>query len=115
MSGWVRRVHRRGPAPKLQEVRAAAENLAEQAGIAPGRTRMVFQTVADVALVGTVLVSGVLAAVHLYRALFPRHKQDHLGPEPSGSDHSPPRRRGPRAAGTADHHGGREDDGTRSR
>ena len=59
MSGWTHRA-RRPPVPPLQDVQAAAENLAEQAGLAPGKSRVVFQAVADVALLGTVLVSGAL-------------------------------------------------------
>jgi hypothetical protein len=45
-----------------------------------------------VAILGTVLISGALAAVHLYRALFPQHKDAHPGPEPAGGDRVPPRR-----------------------
>jgi hypothetical protein len=115
MSGWTRRVRRPATPPNLHEVRAAAENLAEQAGMARGKRQLVFQTVADVVLLGTVVISGALAAVHLYRALFPRHKEDHHGPEPAGGGHLPPRRRGPRASATADHHGEHEEDGYRSR
>lgn len=114
MSGWSHRV-RRPATPKLQEVRAAAQNLAEQAGLPHGKTQVVFQTVADVALLGTVVISGALAAVHLYRTLFPKRKEEHPVPEPAAGDRSPPRRRGPRATATADHHGGHEDGGYRSR
>jgi hypothetical protein len=51
-----------------------------------------FQTVSDVVILGTVLISGALAAVHLYRALL-RHKEAHTSSEPPGSDREPPRRR----------------------
>ena len=98
---WQHRVRLPAGAPQLRQVQAATQNLAEQAGIAPGKVRVVFQTVADVALLGTVLVSGALAAVHLYKALFPRHKEEYPHPEPAGGG-SPPRRRGPRATATAD-------------
>jgi hypothetical protein len=115
MSGWARRIRRpAGPLP-LQEVQAAARDLADQAGLAPGKMRVVFQTVSDVALLGTVLVSGALATVHLYKALSPRHKEDHPGPEPAGGDRSPPNRRGPRATAAADDRRGYEGDGYRSR
>jgi hypothetical protein len=115
VSGWARRVRRPAGPPPLQEVQTAARNLAEQAGLAPGKARVVFQTVADVALLGTVLISGALATVHLWKALFPQHKEDHPGHEPAGSDRSPPRRRGPRVTAAADDRGGYEDDGSRSR
>jgi hypothetical protein len=96
-------------------VRDAARNLAEQAGVAPGKARVVFQTVADIALLGTVLVSGALATVHLFKALHPRHKEDHPGPEPAGGDRSPPHHPGPHTAAAADGYGGYKDDGVRSR
>jgi hypothetical protein len=115
MSDWVDRVRRQSETPPMQEVQKAARNLAEQAGIAPGKIRVVFQTVADVALVGTVVISGALAAVHLYKTIFPRHKEDHPAPEPAGSGHSQPRRRGRHATAAADGRGGYENDGIRSR
>jgi hypothetical protein len=89
---WVNRF-------RLQEVQKAASNLADQIGVPSGRVRVVFQTVTDVAVLGTVLVSGALAAVHLYKALLPRHKkEDDHSPEAAGGDRSPPHRRGPRVA-----------------
>ena len=116
MSGWAHRVRRPAGPQQLQEVQSAAHELAEQAGhIIPGRTRVVFQTVAEVALLGTVLISGALAAVHLYKALLPRHKEDQHSPEPAGGDRSPPRRRGPHVAAAAGDRGGYENDGIRSR
>jgi hypothetical protein len=115
MSDWVDRVRRQSETAPVQEVQNAARNLAEQAGIAPGKIRVVFQTVADVALVGTVVISGALAAVHLYRTIFPRHKEDHPAPEPTGGDHLPPRRRGRHATAAAEDRGGYENDGYRSR
>jgi len=114
MSGsWQHRVRHPAGAP-LNQVQAAARNLAEQAGLAPGKAQVVFQTVADVALLGTVVVSGALAAVHLYKALFPKHKEDQRAPEPAGGDRSPPRRRNARAAASADGGDG-YDDSYRSR
>jgi hypothetical protein len=72
MSNWTGRVG--GPArpPKLQELRAAAQDLAQQAHHAPGRTGIVFQNVASVAIIGTAVIGGALAAVQLWKAVFPR-------------------------------------------
>jgi hypothetical protein len=61
------------------------QDIAEQAGHARGRGGVVFQTVSDGALLGTVLISGALAAVHLWKALFPkpregRDRAEELGP-----------------------------------
>ena len=113
---WSNRVRHPSATPPLHQAQAAAQNLAEQAGhILPGKARVVFQTVSDVALLGTVVISGALAAIHLCRTLFPRHKQDHSDPEPAGGDRSPPRRRGPCTAAAADYGGDNEKDGARSR
>jgi hypothetical protein len=73
-------------------MRDAAQVLAREAHRAPGEGRRMFQTVSDVAILGTVLISGALAAVHLYRALL-RHKEAHTTSEPGGSEREPPRRR----------------------
>jgi hypothetical protein len=95
---WTHRLRPTTVSPELQQVRAAAQDLAQQAGHAPGRSRVIFQTVADCALLGTAVIGGALASVHLWRALFPKHKENPHDPEPAGSDHSPPRRRGPPVA-----------------
>jgi len=75
-------------------VRYAAMDLAHEAGRAPGKARIVFETVADCALIGTVVISGILASVHLWRALFPRNSEHRQTghPEPAGNDRPPPRR-----------------------
>jgi hypothetical protein len=99
----------------MEDVRAAVENLAGQAGVGQGRVRVVFQTVTDVALLGTVVVSGALAAVHLYKALFPRHKEEHPGPETAGGDRLPPHRRGPHTTTAGGDRRRDEDEGVRSR
>jgi hypothetical protein len=79
---------------RTQEVQDAARNLADQVGIPSGRVRLAFQTVTDVALLGTVAVTGALAAVHLYKSLFPKHtKEDPHRPQPAGGDGAPPRHR----------------------
>jgi|GEM_PF-2801277 len=94
MTDWTHRVLRPPGPQELHNVRYAAMDLAHEAGRAPGKARIVFQTVADCALIGTVVISGVLASVHLFRALVPRnseHGQTGL-PEPAGNDRSPPRR-----------------------
>jgi hypothetical protein len=112
---WTSRVHRSIGTPSLRQAQDAAENLADQAGIAPGKARVAFQTVTDAALLGTVVISGMLAAVHLYKALFPRHREDQAKPEPAGGHRSPPRRPGSYAAASAEFHGGYEGGNTRSR
>src|ERR1700684_3626940 len=94
MTRWTRRVRRPLGPMELRQVRDAAEELAEQARNAPPRSRVVFQTVSEVAMIGTVLITGALAAVHLWRALVPRHPESRptSAPETAGADGSPPRR-----------------------
>jgi len=112
---WASRVRHPEGEPPLQDVQRAAQNLAEQAGIAPGKARVVFQTVADVALLGTVVISAVLATTHLYKTLFPRNKESHPVPEPAGGGRSPPRHRGPRVTAPGEDHRPYEKHGARSR
>ena len=118
MSGsWQHRVTRGPVNYHLQAARNAARDLAEQAGsIFPSKGQMVFKTVTDVAILGTILVSGALAAVHLWNALSAKHKEQH-SPEPSGSGSVPPRRPAAHTAAFADGHGGRsfDDDDAHSR
>jgi hypothetical protein len=92
---WRRRVGRVNGPRELQELRAILEDLGQQAGHAPGKARLIFQTVSDVAILGTVVLSGALAAVHLWKSLYPRPKEDRHGPapDPAGADREPPRRR----------------------
>lgn len=112
---WANRVRHPSVTPPLRQAQAAAENLTDQAGLARGKTRVIFQTVADCAVIATVVISGALAAVHLYKALFPRHKEDHSTPEPAAGNRSPPRRPSPRVATAAADHGGYPEDGARFR
>ncbi len=99
MKHWSNRVRPQPPAisPEMQQVRNAAHDLSQQAHHAPGRAGMVFRTVADCALIGTAVISGALASVHLWKALFPRHddRREHRGREPqpqgSGEDRPPHR------------------------
>lgn len=112
MSRWPHRIHGSAGQAPLRDAQSAVERLAEHAGLGGGRARVVFQVVTDVALLGTVLISGVLAAVHLYRALRPRHKGDQPNPDTATADGSPPRRNG---RPTAADRGGYEDEGHRSR
>ena len=100
MKPWIS--HPRLPSPRdLHEVRDAAHDLADQAGHAPGRPGTVFQTVYSVALLATVVLSGALAGVHLYKTLFPRQREGrHEGP----TDHRPEPRH--RAAHTTAHEHG---------
>jgi len=114
--GWQQRVGH-APGPHLLAAQNAARNLAEQAGsMFPGKGRLVFQTVTDVALLGTVLISGALAAVHLWRALAPKPKEQH-SVEAAGGSRVPPRRPPVRTATVAEGNSGRscEEDGARSR
>jgi hypothetical protein len=75
-AGWAGRV-RPAPGPReLESLRDAAQDLADQARPGP-----VFAKVTSVAILTTAALSGALAAVHLWKALFPRH-QEH-GREPS--------------------------------
>jgi hypothetical protein len=81
MKPWAS--HFRPATPQdLHEVRDAARELADQAGHPPGRPGTVFQKVASLALVTTAVLSGGLAAVHLWRNLCPRHKEKDHRPEP---------------------------------
>jgi hypothetical protein len=112
---WANCVRNPSGSPPLQQVQAAAENLAEQAGLSPGKMRVVFQTVANAAIIISAVTATTMAAMHLYKALFPRHKEDQSGPEPAVVGRSPPRRRGPHAIAVANDHGGYEDDSYRSR
>jgi hypothetical protein len=97
MRHWSQRVRPQPPAisPEMQQVRNAAIDIAQQAGHAPGRTGTVFRTVADCALIGTAVISGALASLHLWKALFPKPHDNGQGHEPqpqeSGNDR-PPRR-----------------------
>lgn len=71
---WARRV---GVSPELQEVRRAGEDLGRQARHAPGRTGPAFQSVSEILLLGTCVISGVLGLVHLWQALNRPHPADH--------------------------------------
>lgn len=109
---WVRRIHHPSGQP-LQQVQSAARDLAEH--VAPGKGRIIFGTVADIAIIGSAVIGGALGLVHLYRSLFPRHKDEHT-PKPASADGSPPRRSGHYTAMTfADGHDGHEERGHRSR
>lgn len=112
---WANRTRQPLAAPLLRQAQVAAHNLADQAGLPPGKARLVFQTVADCAVIATVCLSGALAAVHLYKALFPRHQKDHLAAPSAGGNRSPPRRPGSRLASAADDRGGRGENASRFR
>jgi hypothetical protein len=115
LMSWTSRVRPPAGTPSLRQVQDAAENLADQAGITPGKTRVVFQTVTDAAIIVSALTATTLAAMHLYKTLFPRHREDQHSPEPASSGRSPPRRRRPHAIAAAGDRGGCEDGGCRSR
>jgi hypothetical protein len=97
----------------LRQVQAAAANLAEQAGIAQGKTQVVVRTVTDNVSLASAAIGGTLGTIHLWKTLFPRHREKpHDDPQPAGSDHSPPHRRGPPAATAfADRYDGHEHQG----
>lgn len=113
---WTNRVRHSPGSPPLRQVQEAAENLADQAGIAPGKTRVVFGIVTDVAILTAAVTGAALGAVHLWKTLFPKPKQNQHSSEPAGGGDGPPRRRGPHAAtASPDHQDGRQNDSQRSR
>ena len=95
---WTQRVSHSHRTPPLRQVQEAVENLADHTGIAPGKTRVVFGIVTDVVILASAAIGGTLGAIHLWKTLFPKHKNNPHDPAPAGSDHSPPRRRGPPVA-----------------
>lgn len=103
---WTHRVRPTIVSPELQQVRAAAQDLAQQAGHAPGRTRFILRNVADCALVGTAVIGGALASVHLWRALFPKHRENSHDSEPAAA--TARRRSPPTATAIADRYDGHE-------
>lgn len=105
---WTNRMHQPSRTPPLRQVEAAAQNLAEQAGIASGNSRLVFQIVTDAVILTSALIGGTLGAVHLWKTLFPKHKENHPAPEQAGGNRSPPRRPGPHAIAVAGDRGGYE-------
>lgn len=112
---WASRVRPPSGSPPLKQVCDAAENLAGQAGISPGKMRVAFQTVTDVAIIASALTATTLAAMHLYKTLFSTHNEDQRSPELAGSGRLPPRRNDPRAAASGEDHGRNEKHGARSR
>ncbi len=108
-NNWTQRVQGQAATQELREVRDAAMDLAQQGQHAPGKARLVFQTVADVALIGTAVIGGALAAVHLWKALAGRRSEQHQGgtPEPAGAGRHPPRNRGRHAVAHAADEGDR--------
>jgi hypothetical protein len=117
-ASWRQRIHHPSGSPPLSQVQVAVENLADLFGVpASSKARVVFQAVADVALLGTVVVSGALATVHLYRTLSRRHKEELQTREPADGAETTPHRHGPGATASLEERGGHghEDDGARSR
>jgi hypothetical protein len=103
--------------PELREIRDAARDLAQQGQHAPGRARIVFQTVADVALIGTAVISGALASVHLWKALTRTQRETHHGNAPDSATvgGSPPRKRSPDRIAVGGHHYSFDDEAERGR
>jgi hypothetical protein len=92
---WAQRVTGTTAPHELQEVRSAARNLAQEAGLIPGRTGLVFQTVTHVALLSTAVITGALALAHLWKALSRpavAHRPDRQ-PGHHDSESPPPTRR----------------------
>lgn len=112
---WTNRVPSSSRTPPLRQVQAAAQNLADQAGIAPGRARVAFQIVTDVAILTSALIGGTLGAVHLWKTLFPKHREDRPAPETAGGNRSPPRSGSSTAMAFADGRDGRPERSRRSR
>jgi hypothetical protein len=113
---WTNRVRHSPGTPPLRQVQRAAENLADQAGIAPGKARVVFQTVMDVTIITSAAIGGVVGAIHLWKTLFPKHKQNQQSPEPASGGNLPPRHRGLHTTtASPDDHDGRKTHSQRSR
>jgi len=101
---WTRRVRRNLGPRELDQLRDAAEDIAEQGRLAPTRARVVFQTVADCAFIGTAVIGGAMAVIHLWKALFPKPRVSRQEPQPEagGAGGEPPRRRGSHVEAAAD-------------
>jgi hypothetical protein len=93
MSNGSHRIPRPTRPQELAEVRAAAQDIAQQAEHA-GRAGRLLQNIANMALIGTALASGALAAVHLWRTLRgkPHPPQGVQRPQTTVAE-GPPRRR----------------------
>ena len=74
-NNWTQSVRRPLATAELLEVRDAARDLAQQGQHTPGKARVVFQTVADVAFIGTAVIGGALAVIHLWKALARHHDE----------------------------------------
>ncbi len=99
MNDWSRRIRPPAGPPELQQIRDAAQELAQQASRAPGKARVVFQTVADCAMIGTVVVSGALASIHLWKALFSTHSGHAQAPGNADNESDGHRRTSQRSQG----------------
>jgi len=113
---WTNRVRQSPGTPPLRQVQQAAENLADQAGIAPGKARVVFQTVMDVTIITSAAIGGVLGAIHLWKTLFPKYKENQHSSEPASEGGAPPRHHGHHTAtASPDDQDGRKNHSQRSR
>ena len=88
-NNWTQRVQGTTTSPALKEIRAAAQDMAQQANRAPGNTAIVFQTVANVVIIATGLATGALAFHHLWKELCRSKAHSNQSP---GSGQGPPRR-----------------------
>jgi hypothetical protein len=92
---WTHRVRPEAAAGDLEKLKAVAEELAQHAKRAPGRTGLVFQNVAQGVLLGTAFISGLIGLVHLVKELTRKgHEQPHRPlPAEGGDGRRPPPRR----------------------
>lgn len=104
---WTNRVR-----PEVSQVRYAAQDLAQQAGHLPGRAGSTLRMIADCCMIGSVIVGGALASVHLWRAVFPKQKPRE-GETQSQPQHGSGKGRPPLRIAAA--RSAYEDDGQRSR
>ena len=92
MSNGSHRIPRPTRPQDLADVRAAAEDIAQQAEHA-GRAGRILQNIANLALIGTALISGALAAVHLWRTVWKPHPAREGEPPQPKAAGEPPRQR----------------------
>jgi hypothetical protein len=74
MSQWTHKVHPQRLPSELQELRHAAQDLAQQAEHhAPGRTGIAFKSVSDVLILSSAAIGVTLGLMHLVNKLYPKH------------------------------------------
>jgi hypothetical protein len=96
MRHWTQRVRPPSGPQELQQIRQAGEQLGQHAGRAPGRARVIFQTVSEIAVVGSITIGGILALYHLWDKAARHHGHE---PGQEGGGDRPPHRHAIAAAG----------------